>query len=164
MPVRTLSPSEDMRFLIGVAVQPFVAAGLGFLAFPVFLLDPNGRALAGGSPGNVADAAGSVAAGVGLVALLVTLVGGLPTALWLTKRRRISLLEALAFGLGFGNLPFALGALMAGTYGIAGFIRGMAFSSLLGIGCAAVFWCTALRQTVDVKPTAGSHHDAIGSH
>ena len=36
MPVRTLSLSEDMRFLIGVAVQPFVAAGLGFLAFPVF--------------------------------------------------------------------------------------------------------------------------------
>ena len=47
---------------------------------------------------------------------------------------------------------------MAGTYGIAGFIRGMAFSSPLGTYrmCRRFLVYAALRQTVDVKPTAGS--------
>jgi hypothetical protein len=153
--VRTLTPAEEMRVLVGVAVQPFVAAVLGLITFPVFLLDRNGQTLAGGSPSNVPDAAGSVAAGVGLVALFVTVVGALPTAVWLMKRRRISLLEALAFGLGFGNLPFAFGALIAGTHGIAGFIRGAAFSSLLGVAGAAVFWYIALQSRIDGNPSVG---------
>ncbi|HEX7020556.1 MAG TPA: hypothetical protein VF159_11115, partial [Gemmatimonadaceae bacterium] len=97
------------------------------------------------APTNVADAAASVAVGTGLVALVVTLLGALPTAVWLMKRRRVSLSEALAFGLAFGNAPFLIGALLAGTYGVAGFIRGIAFSSLLGVIGAAVFWWIALR-------------------
>jgi hypothetical protein len=151
-PVRALTPSEEMRFLVGVAVQPFVAAALGLIAFPVFLLDRNGQTLAGGSP-DLADAAGSVAAGVGLVALVVTLAGALPTAVWLLKRRPIPLSESLAFGVGFGNLPFAFGAVMAGTHGISGFIRGVAFSSLLGAAGGAVFWYIALRPPVDGSPS-----------
>ena len=152
MPVRTLQPPEEMKVFVAVAVQPLLAAALGFVAFPILLLDRSGHTLAGGSPANVADSAASVAVAVGLVALAVALFGGLPTALWLAKRRRIPVLEAIAFGLGFGNLPFLLGALMAGTYGVAGFIRGVAFSSLLGVAGAAVFWCIALRETVHSNP------------
>ena len=152
MPVRTLQPPEEMRFLVAVAVQPLLAAALGFVAFPILLLNRNGYTLAGGSPANVADSAASVAAAVGLVALLVTILGGLPTALWLTKRRRIPLVEAIVFGLGFGNLPFVVGALTAGTQGSAGLVRGVAFSSLLGVAGAAVFWSIALRNRIHSDP------------
>jgi hypothetical protein len=143
---RVLRPEREMRVLVGVAAQPLVAAAVAFLAFPVLLLDGHGQTLGGGAPTSVADAAVSVAVGAGLVALAVTLVGALPTALWLMKRRRVSLPEALAFGLAFGNAPFLIGALLAGTYGLAGFIRGVAFSSLLGVAGAAVFWWIALRE------------------
>jgi hypothetical protein len=147
-PVRTLSPAEEMKVFVGVIVQPLVAAWLAFIAFPIFLLDRNGHTLAGGVPSDRMGAAFSVAIVVGVVALLVTVVGALPAALWLMKRRRISLQEALLAGLGFGNLPFALGGLTAGIYGIAGLIRGLAFSSVLGAVCGGVFWCVALRETV----------------
>lgn len=131
---RVLRPAEEMRILVGVAVQPFVAAAVGFLAFPVLMRDGH------------ADAAASVAAGAGLAALIVTLVGALPAALWLMKRRRALLPEALALGVAFGNAPFLIGALMAGVSGVLGVLRGVAFSSLLGIAGAAVFWWVALHE------------------
>lgn len=142
---RVPRPVHEIRVLAGVAAQPFVAAAVAFLAFPVVLLDGHGQTLAGGAPTSVADAAASVAVSAGLLALVVTLVGALPTALWLMKRRHVSLPEALAFGVAFGNAPFLIGALMASTYGLTGFIRGVAFSSLLGVVGAAVFWWIALR-------------------
>jgi hypothetical protein len=89
-----LNPSEEMRLLAGLMAQPFVASGLGFLLFPLLLLDTDGRTPAGGFPMDVTDAAHSVALGVGLVAFFVTLLGALPTV-WLTKRRQVSLREAI---------------------------------------------------------------------
>jgi hypothetical protein len=136
-----------MKLLAGLVVQPFLAGGLAFFGFHVFLIDGNGRTLAGGVPSDLTDAAVSVAFGTGLVALLVTVVGVLPTAVFLTKRRQLSLREALLFGLGFGNLPYVLLAVAAGgTYGLAGLVRGVAFSSLLGLAGATVFWAIALRR------------------
>ena len=134
-----------MRLLAGLIVQPFLAGALAFLFFPVLLLDWNGHTLAGGSPADATNAAWSVAIGAGVVALVVTVVGVVPTTLWLTKRKRVSFAEALLFGLGFGDFPFLVGALLAGTYGFAGFARGVAFSSLLGVTGAAVFWAIAIR-------------------
>jgi hypothetical protein len=79
-PARTLSPAEEMRMLGGMVVQPFVAAGLAFVTFPLLLLDREGQTLAGGFPADVTDAALSVAMGAGIVAGLIVLVGVLPVA------------------------------------------------------------------------------------
>ena len=139
-----------MRMFAGLAVQPFLASAVALVAFPVLLLDRSGRTLAGSFPGDVADAARSVAIGAGIVAFFVTLLVAAPTAVWLTKRRVVSLRDALLLGVGFGNLPFILGTVLGGSYGVAGFVRGMAFSSLLGLIGSAVFWAIAIRgQTVD---------------
>ena len=142
---RSLSPSEETRLFTGLAVQPFLASAVAFVAFPVLLLDRSGRTLAGTLPGDVADAAWSVAIGAGILAFFVTLLAAAPTAVWLMKRKLVSLSDALFFGFGFGNAPFVLGTVLAGSYGVAGFARGMAFSSLLGLIGAGAFWAIAIR-------------------
>jgi hypothetical protein len=150
--VRTLSVPEEMRLFAGLVVQPFIAGGLAFFLFPLLWLDSNGRSLAGGSPTDAVAAAESVAIGAGLLAFVITLVAALPTAVWLTKRKFISFAEALLWGLGFGNTPMAIGTVLAGTYGVAGVVRGVAFSSVLSIAGAAMFWAIALRR--QRKPNA----------
>jgi hypothetical protein len=141
-----LSSSEEMRVLGGAVLQPLVAGVLAFASFELLLLDRQGQTLAGGYPGDVTDSALSVAIGASIVAGLITVLGALPTAVFLMKRRYVTLTKTLLFGLGFGNLPYFLIAVFAGgTYGIAGFVRGVAFSSLLGLGGAAVFWLIAIR-------------------
>jgi hypothetical protein len=156
-PAPTLSPAEEMRVLGGLVVQPFVAAGLAFVTFPLLLLDREGQTLAGGFPADVTDAALSVAMGVGIVAGLVVLVGVLPVAVWLMKRRDLTLKKTLMFGLGFGNLPYVLlGVAVGGTYGVAGLLRGVMFSSLIGLVGAAVFWLISIQpQTVHSSEAAG---------
>jgi hypothetical protein len=72
---RTLTPAQELRLLAGLALQPFLAAGVAFVSFPLVLLDRTGRTLAGGFPSDPTDAAISVALGVGVVALFVTIVG-----------------------------------------------------------------------------------------
>jgi hypothetical protein len=144
-PAHKLSPSEELNLFAGLVVQPLVTVIVAFLAFPL-LLDSGGRTLAGGFPVDVTDSALSVALGAGVLSLFVTLLGAFPTALWLTKRKQVSLGEALLWGLGFGNAPMILGTVLAGTYGAAGFVRGVAFSSLLGVTGAAVFWAIAIRR------------------
>src|SRR5262245_22900664 len=147
MQPRALTALEETRLLAGLFVQPFIASGVAFFSFPVLLLDRNGETLAGGFPGDPTDAAFSVALGTGLVALVVTVVGVLPTAMWLTKRRDLSLGQALLFGLGFGNLAYVVMAIAAGgTYGLPGLVRGVLFSSLLGLTGAVSFWLIALRR------------------
>ena len=102
------------------------------------------------------SAALSVAFGAGIVAVVVALVGALPTAAWLMKRRHVSLGETLLIGVGFGDLPFAAGAILAGTYGVPGVVRGLAFSSVLGLGGATAFWTIVLRgPDVSHPPEAG---------
>jgi hypothetical protein len=139
---RALSPAEEMRILAGCAMQPFLAGAVAFLSFPVLLV--HGQTLAGGTPGDVFDAALSVAIGAGFVAVFVTLLG-VPIAIWLAKRRQVRLHEALIAGLLLGNVPFMLGTALAGSYGVEGFIRGAAFSSVLGVACAGAFWAIAFR-------------------
>jgi hypothetical protein len=144
---RGLNPPDVKKLAAGLAVQPLLATALAFIFFPLFLLDGNGQTLAGGRPTDITDAAVSVALGTGLVAAAVT-GGVLPIALWVTTRFQLTLLDALLFGLGFGNLAYLLLALMTGgrTYGPGGFVRGLAFSSVLGAAGAAVFWAITLRR------------------
>jgi len=143
---RSLGPLEELRLLAGMAVQPFLAGAVAFVSFPLLLLDRHGNALAGGVPSDVTDAALSVAIGVALLALLVTIVGVFPTALWLVKRGYVRFTSALLWGLGFGNFPLVLGTVLTGGgYGLAAFIRGVVFSSLIGLAGAAVFWVISIR-------------------
>ena len=148
---RALTVPEEMRLFAGLIVQPFIAGCLAFLLFPLLFLDSNGHALAGGLPSDVMGAARSVAIGAGIVAFVVTIAAALPIAVSLKKRGLISLGEALLWGLGLGNVPMVLGAMLAGTYGVQGLIRGVAFSSLLGVGCAAIFWMIALRRSTESR-------------
>jgi hypothetical protein len=145
---------------VGLAIQPFVAAGLAFVSFP--LVDYTGRPLYGGFPVDPVASAISFSFGVGLVALVVTVCGVLPTVLYLLKRGPLSLKKVLVGGAALGNAPFILlvAAILVshfarGTmspdvgrlwYGFRGAVRATAISSYLGVGSAAVFWLVAGRR------------------
>ena len=139
-----------MRLFVGLAVQPFLTAAAAFVSFPL-LLDRSGRTLAGGFPADAADAAVSVAFGVGIVAVFVTVAGVLPAVVWILKRRPITLTLASLFGLAFGNLPVVIGTLLAGGYGVAGTRRGLAFASVIGLTGAGGFWLIAVRPESQSK-------------
>jgi hypothetical protein len=143
---RELSAVDARRLAIGLILQPFVTAAAAFLSFPFLLLTGTGEALGGGYPVDRADAAASVAFAVAVVAVPITMFGAFPLARWRMLRGRVSLLEALLFGLGFGNLPFVIGATLLGTYGRTGALRGLAAASLLGLTGAAVLWMIAMRS------------------
>jgi hypothetical protein len=133
-----------MRLFRGLVAQPFVTGAMAFVSFPVFF------------PRDRIDAAVSVAAGVGIVAFFVTLIGVLPTVEWLVTRRYATFAQALVFGVGFANLPVLLGALTAGVYGPAGGLRAIAFASLIGVAGAAAFWVISIRgRDFSREPVAG---------
>jgi hypothetical protein len=142
---RPLTTSEERRLFVGLILQPVTIFALAYIFFPVLLLDRFGNTLSGGRPNDVHDAAMSVAFGATLLACVVTLVLVLPAAIWFMKRRAVSLAEALCIGFAIGNAPMAIGSLLAGTYGAEGLVRGIAMSTVLGLGGAAVFWLIALR-------------------
>jgi hypothetical protein len=138
---RKLSPPDEMRMLVGVVVQPFLVGGIAFVLFPVF-------GLSGGAV-DVTDAARAFAIGAGVVALFVTVVGALPAAVWLTKRRHVSFSEALLCGLAFGLFTIVLPRILFGRSGggdAGNFVRIVALSSLLGATGAGVFWAIAIRR------------------
>jgi hypothetical protein len=149
---RTPGVPNGLRVFAGFIAQPLIASGVAFLTFPLFLLDHTGRPLAGGEVvADVTAAAGSVAFAVAIVAVIVALVAA-PTAMLLAQRRTVGLREALLWGLGFGNTPMLLGAMLAGTYGVEGLARGVEFSSAIGMAGAAVFWVIVLRENSARKP------------
>lgn len=122
-----------MRLFAGVAVRPLVVGVLASMSVSL-LLHRRGRNLGGGLTPDLRHAALTVALGGSVVAVFVTLVGALPMAVRLMKRRHVSLTETILFGLGFGNRPFVLGTILAGSDGLEGFMRDAAFSFVLGHG------------------------------
>ena len=154
---RSLPPAGEMKVFLGLAVQPVAAALLAFFAFP--LLDYTGRAfgLYSGHPIDAVDAAVSVAFGVGIVALVVTVLAALPCFVWLLHRGRITRRNVLMSGALLGNAPSLLFATllvirgvdrgttprevpMQAVYGPLGAVRLLVFGSFIGVSCAAVFW------------------------
>jgi hypothetical protein len=147
-----------MRVMLGLVVQPFVAALLGFIVSP--LVDYTGALLYGGHPADPFDSAVSIAAGIGFAGVLVTAFGALPALAWLLKRGPVTRRQTLISGAVLGNVPFILivGGLAAGrlsqgampdlqiAYGPAGALRTIAFGSFIGTASAAVFWCLAGRS------------------
>lgn len=142
-PPRTLTQPEAARVALGLVVQPFVTAAVAFFAFFLLMLDGTGRTLDGSFPENPIQAAMSVAAVTGFLAVVVTFLGVLPTVVWIVRRRRVTLTYALFFGLGFGNLPIVLATLFFG--GNWNLLRTHAFASLTGVSGAAAFWLISIR-------------------
>jgi hypothetical protein len=145
---KPIKPQDEMRLFLGFLAQPFVAAALAFVTFP--LVDLSGRAIYGGAPADPMDAAVALAFGTGVAALIVTLLGAWPAAMWVIKRRAVTLKESLRFGLLLANIPVVLMTLATGGgYGLAGFARAVLFASLLGLSGAAVFWAISIRGRFD---------------
>src|SRR5687767_610169 len=144
---RTLSPAEEMRIFLGLLVQPFVAAGLGFVAYP--LVD-----LHGGRAADSTDAAVALAAGSGLAAFFLSFLAAL-VAVWVIRRHPLTLPRALVSGVLLGNVPTVLGVLAGGVDGWAGFVRVVLFASFLGLGGAAAFWVVWMisRPAPDIETT-----------
>ena len=145
-----------MRLFAGFLAQPFVTAVVTLLAFPVFFMNSEGGHFARGGSGEVMHAAAAMAIAMGIYAAAITALIVWPLAVWLTKRRDVDLTEALLFGLALGVLPYTLLALLFGAYGSAGYIRGVAYSAILGPAGAAAFWMIVLHhKRFDERPRAG---------
>ena len=143
-----------MRVLVGLVMQPLVAAAAAFLLFPA--LEYTGRALenldrpAGLHYSRSSGGAISVAFGAALAAVFVVVFGALPAIGWVTRRRPITLAASLIAGAVLGNLPGVVILFLtwlndawardAGRSGVLGLLRAVAFSSLVGMACGAAFW------------------------
>ena len=151
--------ADQSRVLVGIAVQPVVAAMLAFSTFSIVAF--TGRLLYGGRPADPVDSAISFAFGVGIVGLLVTVFAATPMLLWLQTRGPVTRRQVLACGAILGNLPSVLIVLSlapsranAGaltnldqlTYGLLGAIRALAFGTFMGVASATVFWWIARRS------------------
>jgi hypothetical protein len=147
------SRAQEVRLFAGLAVQPFVAAAVGFMMFP--LIEWSNSALRRGTSGDLVDGAVAVAAGAGLAAFFVTLLGALPIVVWRMRRGPLTLRQVLLGGALLGNLPFAVivplaaaaGGSGAGWFWPLGAIRALAVGAVFGMAGAAVFWAIAVRGT-----------------
>lgn len=136
---RTLSVSEEVRIFLGLLVQPFVAAGLTFVAYP--LMDRSGRAIYGGIDPDPMRSAIALALYVGFAAFFVTILAAFPAAVWVLKRYPLTLRRTLLWGVLLCNILSVLGTIVTGPgYGFAGFVRVVLFASFLGLGGATAFW------------------------
>ena len=141
---RGTTPAQDMRLLVAFAVQPFVAAAMGFVTYP--LLDYTNRLLDRGVAREPMQAALSIALGAALAAFFVTLCAAVPAAAWFLKRGPLTLRQTLLSGILLGNLPLTLIALLAGISGsmnsftLLDAVRALCFGSLFGLAGAAAFW------------------------
>ncbi len=149
-----LTQSQRLRVLAGFVVQPFAAAVLGFLTFPLLkLTDPRRPGLS--TTDNDMRNAVAVAFGVALAAVFVTTFGAVPAAAWCVKRGRLAFAQIVGWGAVLGNLPFVV---IVGLASITGnvtnefwdpflLVRALAFGVLFGVVGAAVFWLIAVRGT-----------------
>lgn len=135
-PPRTLTAAEEMRLCAGFAAQPFVGALIAFVTFPVLQL---GRP--GFTPDGISAAAG-IALATAIFAVPATLVVAVPTAIWVLKRRAVTLPTALSYGLAFGNVATAINVLSGDLPGV---LRTGIVGSLIGASCAAAFWAISIR-------------------
>jgi hypothetical protein len=153
-----------MRMVGAYALMPFVAGALTFLA-EMTLWSHAGNYVTGTNVhigGSAPEAiALSLAMGVGLVAVFVTIFGAVPLVAWSIRRGRVSLRQALVAGAALGNAPIAVLFVLIvihhigrGTmpdnpgnlfYGAGGAFRTVTEGFFVGMGCAAVFWAVAIR-------------------
>jgi hypothetical protein len=129
-----MTPKAEMRVLVGLVVQPFVAFAAASLVFP-----------------------GPAALGAALGAVFVVIVGALPAIAWLSRRGPITLGKALIAGALLGNLPIVVILLLAALTGnlrdsgsgsgLVGLqtVRTAVFGASIGMAGAFVFWLIVRR-------------------
>jgi hypothetical protein len=168
VPVLTARPvdipvNDQMRLLAGFAMQPVVAAAVGFVSFPA--IDLSGRAIGlyAGVPANSLDAAISIAAGAAMVAFVITLVVAVPAVIVGVRRGMLTRNRVLLAGMILGNLPLALIAVLATAngdlasgVGLGAAIRAFITGSLFGLAGASVFW--AIAKSACGPPRSSSPH------
>jgi hypothetical protein len=165
---RELSAAQEMRLFTGFVVQPFAAAVLGFIAFP--LIDISGRALYDGrAPTDPMDAAISIALGAGFAAFFVTLCGAFPVVVWLLKRGPLTLKQVLWGGAILGNVPLAIIVPLAAIarspdadaswFGPIAMVRAVSVGAIFGIAGATSFWAVSIRGTaMERRPVSRKKH------
>lgn len=154
-----LSPREQRWVLVGLIVQPVVAALFGFVTWPI--LEATGIPYKGKFTRDTIGMAVAVAFQMGVAGFFVAFGGALPLFLWLRSRGPITARKTLVSGVLLAQLPGAfvllltiLRALIVLLIGSPdeppnvystphdpfGLIRGTVFTSVAGLTCAAVFW------------------------
>ena len=155
------------RLWLAFALLPVANLLFGYALFPIFWW------LGGqGSARLVDPASGALAIGIlsGVLALLVTICGGIPVLFWLRRRGPITLQQTLAAGVllgntplaayGFASLVFALMHLLAGTLSehlasptelVVATVRVVLLGSVLGLASALVVWTLGIRNTALVR-------------
>jgi len=155
------------RLWLAFALLPVANSLFGYALFPIFWW------LGGqGSARLVDPASGALAIGIlsGVLALLVTICGGIPVLFWLRRRGPITLQQTLAAGVllgntplaayGFASLVFALMHLLAGTLSehlapptglVLATVRVVLLGSVLGLASALVVWTLGIRNTALVR-------------
>ena len=156
---RSLTREGELKVLLGFAAQPFAATLIAFALFPI--VEITGRGLYGGYPSDRLDAAVSMAFGVGVAALPVTVFVAVPVFLRLLRRGHISQAEVMCWGALLGNIPSALIVLSLAaqllrsgasadldnlTYGVPGAARAIILGAIVGAGSASIFWWIAGRH------------------
>jgi len=97
-------------------VPPSIAA-LAFLGY-LAIWHVEGPGALGSVPFDPVDSALSLATGVGVIAVVVTVFGAVPVVTWLSRRRALTLRTRLLVGAILGNLLFILIVLaVLATYG-----------------------------------------------
>jgi len=129
-----MTPKAEMRVLVGLVLQPFVAYAAASVWFP-----------------------GPVAMGAAVAAVFVVILAALPAIAWLSRRGPITLGKALVSGAVLGNLPSVVILLLAALtgnlrlpesgsgLGVLGMLRTAAFGAFVGTTCAFVFWLIVRR-------------------
>src|SRR5262245_46766089 len=124
-----MTPKAEMRVLVGLAVQPFVAFAAASVVFP-----------------------GPVALGAAVAAIFVVIAGALPAIAWLSRRGPITLGKALISGALLGNLPIVVVRLLSALtdhlrvgetgsgVGALVTLRAAGFGAFVGMACAFLFW------------------------
>jgi len=145
-----------LRRVAAFAILPFVAATLAYVGAPLFersLL----KQVGGSFPDGIAA---SFAAGAFVVAVLVTVFGGIPLYAWMSERGPIAFKKSVIAGVALGNAPFLIAAAVIvvvkvfngspqsdgnAWYGLAGALRTITTSTLIGAALGSVFWLVGLR-------------------
>jgi hypothetical protein len=150
-----ISRADQVRLIIGFVIQPFTAAALGFMIFP--LVDWSARALHGGqSIRGAFHGAIAFALAVGIAAFLVTVCGVVPIVLMCLERGPLTRKQVLLLGAALGNAPGAIVVLLALITGnVSGAssswpletLRALAMGSLFGLSGAALFWAVSIRRS-----------------
>jgi hypothetical protein len=148
------SPADAPRVMLGLALQPFVAALTGFAL--VLARGALGAYGDGYSPDRVGAAAGA-GVFVGIAAVFLTVFGAYPALRWMLTRGAVTRTHAVAAGALLGCVPgamFVAASTLAAVRGgaaldpmplLAGTRVSLLIGSTVGVVCASVFWLLAGR-------------------